>query len=217
VDDRERRLDMVARQIQARGVRDTRVLDAMREVPRHRFVPPAVRAEAYEDRPLGIGEAQTISQPYMVAIMTELLAPEPHHRVLEVGTGSGYQTAILSRLASRVDSIERHAPLADNARKTLDELGVTNVIVHVGDGTKGLPAEAPFDRVLVTAGAPVVPEPLMEQLAEGGRLVIPVGPPGWQRLTVIERQGGAFDRREADACVFVPLIGRYGWDDPHQK
>jgi protein-L-isoaspartate(D-aspartate) O-methyltransferase len=215
VDDRERRLDMVARQIQARGVGDARVLEAMREVPRHRFVPDAVKGQAYDDRPLAIGESQTISQPYMVAIMTELLGPAAHHRVLEIGTGSGYQTAILSRLACRVVSIERHAPLATHARETLDDLGITNVRIHVGDGTEGMPEEAPFDRILVTAGAPAIPEPLTQQLADGGRLVIPVGPPGWQRVTIVERHGDSYETREAEACVFVPLIGRYGWEDGH--
>jgi protein-L-isoaspartate(D-aspartate) O-methyltransferase len=212
VDDRERRLDMVARQIAARGVQDPRVLEAMRAVPRHLFVPEAVRLHAYEDRPLAIGESQTISQPYMVAVMTALLAPEPHHRVLEIGTGSGYQTAILARLASTVVSIERHATLAAQATRTLEDLGVTNVFIHVGDGTEGFPGEAPYDRILVTAGAPAVPEPLTQQLGEGGRLVLPVGAPGWQRVTIVERHGTTCEQREADACVFVPLIGRYGWN-----
>jgi protein-L-isoaspartate(D-aspartate) O-methyltransferase len=138
-----------------------------------------------------------------------------HHRVLEIGTGSGYQTAILSRLAARVVSIERHAALAASARQALQDLGISNVVVHVGDGTEGMPAEAPFDRILVTAGAPAVPEPLTDQLAEGGRLVIPVGPPSWQRVIIVERDGGAYNRREGEACVFVPLIGRYGWEDSH--
>jgi protein-L-isoaspartate(D-aspartate) O-methyltransferase len=213
VDDRDRRLDMVARQIQARGVRDARVLDAMRDVPRHRFVPDAVRESAYDDRPLAIGQSQTISQPYMVAVMTELLAPEAHHLVLEVGTGSGYQTAVLARLAGRVISIERHAPLAAQARITLDGLGIGNVRIHVGDGTEGLATEGPYDRILVTAGAPRVPDPLTRQLADGGRLVIPVGPPGWQHVTIVERRGEALETREAEACVFVPLIGRYGWEE----
>ncbi|MEO8075306.1 MAG: protein-L-isoaspartate(D-aspartate) O-methyltransferase [Acidobacteriota bacterium] len=211
MDDRERRLDMVARQIAARGVRDPRVLEALREVPRHLFVPEGQRIHAYEDRPLPIGESQTISQPYMVATMTETLAPEAHHRVLEIGTGSGYQTAILARLASEVVSIERHAVLAAQARRTLEDLGYTNVVIHVGDGTEGLADAAPYDRILVTAGAPGIPEPLTQQLADGGRLIIPVGPPGWQRVTIVERRGDATEQREAEACVFVPLIGRYGW------
>jgi protein-L-isoaspartate(D-aspartate) O-methyltransferase len=211
MDDRERRFEMVERQIAARGVRDPRVLEAMREVPRHLFVPEGLRSSACEDRALPIADAQTISQPYIVAIMTELLAPEPQHRVLEIGTGSGYQTAILSRLAGRVFSIERHPGLADAASRLLTTLGITNVEVHVGDGTEGLPAEAPFDRILVTAGAPSIPAVLKEQLAEGGRLLIPVGPSGFQHLTVVERAGTAYAEQQHDACVFVPLIGRHGW------
>jgi protein-L-isoaspartate(D-aspartate) O-methyltransferase len=209
------RIRMVERQIVARGVRDARVLDAMREVPRHLFVPEAVQAEAYDDRALPISEGQTISQPYMVAVMTEALSPAPDHRVLEIGTGSGYQTAILSRLGGAVFSIERHSALAAIASRTLASLGATNVVIEVGDGSEGLPEHAPFDRILVTAGAPSVPEALQAQLAPGGRLVIPVGPPGFQRLTTIDRHNRGFDRRESEACVFVPLIGRYGWPERH--
>ena len=211
MDDRERRVEMVDRQIIARGVRDPRVLEALRDVPRHLFVPADLQARACEDRALPIADAQTISQPYMVAIMTELLAPESHHRVLEIGTGSGYQTAILSRLSGHVISIERHPGLAEAARRTLAALEITNVEVHVGDGTEGFAAQAPFDRILVTAGAPSIPEALKEQLADDGRLVIPVGPAGFQHLTIVDRQGARFDQRERDACVFVPLIGRHGW------
>lgn len=207
---------MVERQIAARGIRDARVLEAMRAVPRHLFVPDAVLGGAYEDRALPIEEGQTISQPYIVAVMTEALAPAAHHRVLEIGTGSGYQTAILSRLSAQVFSIERHAPLAALARRTLDSVGAANVVIHVGDGTEGLPQSAPFDRILVTAGAPSVPDSLQAQLAPGGRLVIPVGPPAFQHLMTIDRRDeDTFDRRESEACVFVPLIGRYGWPD-HQ-
>ena len=211
MDDRERRVEMVDRQIIARGVRDPRVLEAIRDVPRHRFVPADLQAQACEDRALPIADAQTISQPYIVAIMTELLSPEPHHRVLEIGTGSGYQTAILSRLSGHVVSIERHPGLAEAARRILAALEMTNVEVHVGDGTEGFPAQAPFDRILVTAGAPSVPESLKEQLADGGRLVIPVGPAGFQHLTIVDRKGTRFDEHKRDACVFVPLIGRHGW------
>jgi protein-L-isoaspartate(D-aspartate) O-methyltransferase len=211
MDDRERRLEMVDRQIASRGVRDPRVLEAMRDVPRHLFVPDDLRLRACEDRALPIADAQTISQPYIVAIMTELLAPEPHHHVLEIGTGSGYQTAILSRLAAQVVSIERHPGLAEAARRLLADLQITNVDVHVGDGTEGWPARAPFDRILVTAGAPTIPGSLKEQLSEGGRLVIPVGPSGFQHLTIVDRRGNCYDERERDACVFVPLIGRHGW------
>jgi protein-L-isoaspartate(D-aspartate) O-methyltransferase len=206
------RAGMVERQIESRGVRDARVLDAMRAVPRHLFVPEALRREAYEDHALAIGEGQTISQPYMVAVMTEALAPEPHHRVLEIGTGSGYQSAVLARLSELVISIERHPPLADLARATLASLGTTNVLIRVGDGSEGLPEEAPFDRILVTAGAPAVPVALEAQLAVGGRLVIPVGPAGYQHLTTVDRQeSGAFERHESIPCVFVPLIGKQGW------
>jgi protein-L-isoaspartate(D-aspartate) O-methyltransferase len=211
MDDCQRRVEMVERQIAARGVRDPHVLEAMRDVPRHLFVPDDLRSRAYEDRALPIAESQTISQPYIVAIMTELLALEPQHRVLEIGTGSGYQTAILSRLSGRVFSIERHPGLADAARRLLTTLEITNVDVHVGDGTEGLPAEAPFDRILVTAGAPSIPDALRAQLADGGRLVIPVGPSGFQHLTIVERSATAYAEQQHDACVFVPLIGRHGW------
>jgi protein-L-isoaspartate(D-aspartate) O-methyltransferase len=205
---------MVERQIAARGVREPRVLDAMRAVPRHLFVPEALRHAAYDDRPLPIAEGQTISQPYMVGVMTQALDPAPHHRVLEIGTGSGYQTAILALLAGEVHSIERHPALAALARQALDAVGAGNVVIHVGDGTEGLPEHAPFDRILVTAGAPSVPESLQRQLAPGGRLVIPVGPAGFQRLTTIDRRADdRFERGESDPCVFVPLIGRFGWPE----
>jgi protein-L-isoaspartate(D-aspartate) O-methyltransferase len=213
MDDAAERRRMVETQIVRRGVRDERVLDAMREVPRHRFVPQHAGYTAYDDRPLSIGEGQTISQPYMVAVMTEVLGPRPSDRVLEIGTGSGYQTAVLARLSAEVISIERHGALADRARATLNALGVSNVEVLVGDGTEGVPDRAPFDRIIVTAGAPAVPESLREQLAEGGRLVIPVGPSGFQRLTIVERRDGEFPTREGEGCVFVPLIGRHGWPD----
>src|SRR4051812_24312773 len=207
---------MVQQQIEARGVRDGRVLDAMRAVPRHLFVPEALRSQAYEDHALAIGEGQTISQPYMVAVMTEALAPGAADRVLEIGTGSGYQTAVLARLSAQVFSVERHPRLADVARDTLASIGVTNPVICVGDGTEGLPDSAPFDRILVTAGAPAVPAALEAQLAIGGRLVIPVGPPGYQHLTtIVRRDEDMFERTESIACVFVPLIGRQGWPDAH--
>jgi protein-L-isoaspartate(D-aspartate) O-methyltransferase len=143
--------------------------------------------------------------------MTELLAPDPDHRALEIGTGSGYQTAILSRLAKHVITIERHPQLALMAEQVFSALGLMNVDIRVGDGTEGLPAEAPFDRILVTAGAPSIPEALKQQLSDGGRLVLPVGPAGYQHLTVIDRFGNSFEQQEREACVFVPLIGRHGW------
>ena len=207
----DRRQRMVDGQIASRGVRDPRVLDAMRDVPRHRFVADDAQFQAYEDRPLPIGAGQTISQPYMVAAMTELLSPQPSSVVLEIGTGSGYQTAVLAHLAAHVTSIERHAPLADRAGRILEMLGYANVRVLVGDGTEGHTAGAPYDRIMVTAGAPGVPDSLKRQLADGGRLVIPVGPPGFQRLVLVERRGFAFDVTEGEGCVFVPLVGREGW------
>lgn len=202
---------MIESQVAARGVKDTRVLAALEAIPRELFVPEDLRQKAYEDRALPIADSQTISQPYIVAIMTELLGAEPDHRVLEIGTGSGYQTAILSNLVQQVFSIERHANLAASALERLDRLGITNVDVRVGDGTLGWAEEAPFDRILVSAGAPAVPEALKAQLAEGGRLVIPVGPAGCQHLTVVIRVGTGYTREEHDPCVFVRLVGEHGW------
>ena len=204
---------MVETQIAARGINDPRVLDAMRATPRHLFVPEAARREAYDDRPLPIGEGQTISQPYMVAVMTESLRTDADDRALEIGTGSGYQTSILARLVREVVSIERHEELAARAGSLLDELGFVNVRLIVGDGTEGYRPGAPYDRILVTAGAPVVPAALKDQLADGGRLVIPVGPAGFQQLLIIDRAGADFHERRGDACTFVPLIGRFGWPD----
>jgi protein-L-isoaspartate(D-aspartate) O-methyltransferase len=211
VDFEAARRRMVERQIASRGVRDPRVLDALGAIPRHLFVPGEARHDAYADRALPIPEGQTISQPYMVALMTEALAPAAHHRVLEIGTGSGYQAAVLSGLCAAVFTIERHPALAALARTTLDLIGASNVLIEVGDGTEGLPQYAPFDRVIVTAGAPSVPGALLAQLAPGGRLVIPLGPPVFQHLTRIDERDGRFDRTESTACVFVPLIGRAGW------
>jgi protein-L-isoaspartate(D-aspartate) O-methyltransferase len=211
MDHEARRARMVETQIAGRGVRDPRVLDAMRDVPRHLFVPESLQGQAYTDRPLGVGEGQTISQPYMVALMTEALGPEPHHRVLEIGTGSGYQAAILARLAAQIITIERHATLAARAGEVLATTGVTNVEIIVADGTEGHAEGAPYDRILVTAGAPSVPPALKAQLADGGRLVIPVGTAAVQHLEIIERSGDRFTEREGPTCVFVPLIGRHGW------
>ena len=178
---------MVEEQIRARGVSDERVIRAMLEVPRHRFVPPGQQVFAYEDQPLPIGYGQTISQPYIVAFMIEALGTAPSDRVLEIGTGSGYAAAVLSRVAAEVYSIETLAPLAEAAKKTIEGLGYTNVHLRTGDGTKGWPEEAPFDAILVSAGAPVVPESLVGQLTPGGRLVIPVGDRIDQRLLRITR------------------------------
>ena len=198
-------------QIAGRGVRDPRVLDAMRTVPRHEFVGPGFEDSAYGDHALPIGEGQTISQPYMVALMTQELALTGSEKVLEIGTGSGYQTAILARLADRVFTIERVESLARRAEKTLESLGISNVIVHVGDGTIGWSEFAPYDRILVTAGAPDTPQSLLDQLADPGIMVIPVGGQGFQELKVVRREGGVTSIRDAGGCVFVPLLGREGW------
>ncbi len=205
------RLVMVRSQLQRRGITDMRVLQAMREVPRHLFVPPEWRHEAYSDRPLPIGDDQTISQPYMVAIMTQNLALLGHEHVLEIGTGSGYQAAVLSRLAAHVSSIEYFAALADSARALLQRLGYTNVEVMVGDGGLGLPAHAPYDGIIVAAAAPHVPQPLLAQLAEGGRLVIPVGSATSQELFIITRRGDDYAQERSVPCRFVPLLGEEGW------
>jgi len=202
------RARMVAEQIAARGVTEPRVLSALRLVERHRFVPEAVRADAYADRPLPIGQGQTISQPYIVALMTELAAVRPGARVLEVGTGSGYQAAVLSLLAGEVYTIEIVAPLAEEARERLARLGYANVTVRAGDGYRGWPERAPFDAILVTAAPPEIPEPLLRQLAPGGRLVAPVGPEGGaQQLLVVERTPGGLTRRTVLPVRFVPMTG----------
>lgn len=203
---------MVVEQCVARGLRDERVLQAMRTVPRHEFVRRQDQSRAHADHPLGIGHGQTISQPYMVALMTEALQPGPADRVLEIGTGSGYQTAILASLVRRVYSVERIAELAREAQARLDRLGYENVEYLVGDGTLGWPEQAPFDSILVTAGAPELPPSLEEQLGENARLVIPVGQLQSQMLTVLERRGGKRSRRSLCPCIFVQLIGREGWD-----
>ncbi|MBI1987718.1 MAG: protein-L-isoaspartate(D-aspartate) O-methyltransferase [Nitrospinae bacterium] len=209
----EDRIRMVRLQLQERGIKDSRVLNAMEEVPRHCFVPPDYRHAAYQDSPLPIGEGQTISQPYMVALMTQALQPQPWEKVLEIGTGSGYQAAILSRLAYRIYTVERFPPLAQRAQETLRELGFNNVEVIIANGSLGLPQKAPFDGILVTAGAPRVPLQLLDQLAEGGRLVIPIGDRCNQTLLQIVRQQGRFVRHELVDCVFVPLIGLEAWAD----
>jgi protein-L-isoaspartate(D-aspartate) O-methyltransferase len=206
-----RRDRMVETQIAARGVRDPRVLQALRDVPRHVFVPEGLQADAYEDRPLPIGEGQTISQPFIVALMTAGLAVRETDRVLEIGTGSGYQTAVLAVLAREVISIERHPSLAAGASAIFEALGLANIRVVVADGTEGFLPGSPYQRILVTAGAPAVPDTLKAQLADGGRLVIPVGPPGHQCLTTIDRRGDQYVQTEGEGCVFVPLVGRHGW------
>ncbi len=205
------REEMVEFQVRARGVRDERVLAAMRKIPRHLFVPKGFERAAYEDRPLPIGEGQTISQPYIVAVMTEQLELQPQDRVLEVGTGSGYQAALLAELAGSVISIERLASLADRARENLARAGVTGVQVVVGDGTEGYPPEAPYDAIIVTAASPGVPQPLIDQLAEGGRLIAPVGPRECQDLIKLVKREGRVESIPLGGVCFVPLIGQFGW------
>ena len=207
----ELRRTMVEQQIRSRGVHDERVLQAMLAVERHEFVPQGFIDEAYADKPLPIGEGQTISQPYMVAVMSEALELAGTERVLEVGTGCGYQAAVLSLLAREVYSVELNVTLSLDAQKRLERLGYTNVHVHTGDGTLGLPELAPFQGIVVTAAAPRVPEPLAEQLAEGERLVIPVGSESEQELLVVRREGEKTTSRVINHCRFVPLVGRYGW------
>jgi protein-L-isoaspartate(D-aspartate) O-methyltransferase len=207
----EARRAMVASQLAGRDIRDARVLEAFRRVPRHLFVPPGEEGRAYEDRPVGIGYGQTISQPYMVAFMTQALDLRGGEKVLEIGAGSGYQTAILLALGARVWSVERIPELADFARRNLERAGFREARLRVADGTLGWPEEAPFDRVLVAAGAPSLPVALVEQLREGGRLVIPIGSPEEQDLYLVTREGGRVERRKLCACVFVKLVGREGW------
>jgi protein-L-isoaspartate(D-aspartate) O-methyltransferase len=208
------RESMLTRQLRARGIVHPAVLAAMEAVPRHMFVPPAQRIEAYADRALVLSHGQTISQPYMVACMTQALGPFPTARVLEVGTGSGYQTAILAELVAEVLTIERHADLAAEARALLEELGYGNIRFRVGDGSLGWPEAARFDGIIVTAAAPVAPAPLVAQLREdGGRLVVPVGSRVEQRLVRCTRRGSALEVEPLVACRFVPLIGSAGWSE----
>jgi protein-L-isoaspartate(D-aspartate) O-methyltransferase len=204
--------DRMVRLVEGRGVSDVRVLEAMRAIPRHLFVPEHMRAQAYGDHALPIGAKQTISQPYVVARMTELLKVEGGHSVLEVGTGSGYQTAILSKLARRVFSLERISDLAHDAIDRMRQLGLENVKIQTFDGTVGWSDMAPFDRILVTAGAPKAPQPLIDQLRPGGRLLIPEGGRHRQRLVVYRKLRQGVRRSEGEAVMFVPLLGRHGWE-----
>ena len=203
---------MVERQLAARGITDGRVLAAMERVPREAFVPAELAEYAYDDSPLPIGEGQTISQPYIVALMAEAAHIGPGARVLEVGTGSGYAAAVLAELAASVVSIERHAALAEKARAALMELGYGNVEVIEGDGSRGVPERAPYDAILVAAGAPAPPDSLKRQLAEGGRLVIPINVDSHQELRVITRRGDSYEEEDLGAVRFVPLLGEEGWD-----
>lgn len=210
---RQERERMVADQIAARGIADARVLEAMRQVPRHLFVPEEHRHLAYANGPLPIGHRQTISQPYIVALMTQLLKLQGDEKVLEIGTGSGYQAAVLGHLAREVHTVEQYLALAERAAEVLRELGLTNVHVHVGDGSLGLPEHAPYQAIIATAAAPDVPKPYLQQLAPGGRLVLPVGGPEGQLLQRIVRRGGGIESEAVAPVAFVPLRGKYGWGE----
>ena len=206
------RLKMVEDQITLRGIKDARLIAAMKEIPRHLFVEEALQSQAYTDHPLPIGEKQTISQPYMVALMTEALLLTGKEKVLEIGTGSGYQTAILAEMCEKVFSVERIRPLAVRARKLLYELGYFNVEIKIFDGTFGWMEESPFDAILVTAGSPDIPQPLVDQIAMGGRLVIPVGDAFVQDLFRVTKTEEGVKREDLGGCRFVKLIGKYGWE-----
>lgn len=203
---------MVADQVEVRGLTDPRVLRVMREVPRHCFVDRELAPKAYDDSPLAIGCGQTISQPYMVALMTGLLDPQADDRVLEVGTGSGYQTALLAKLARSVVSIERYSQLSERARRVLIDLGFSNVTTLVGDGSLGCKDDAPFNKILVTAGSPAVPHSLCNQLLDGGRLVCPVGSRDDQEIVSVVRRDTGFEQDRGVRCRFVPLVGKEGWE-----
>jgi protein-L-isoaspartate(D-aspartate) O-methyltransferase len=204
---------MVNEQIVSRGIHDERLLDVLRRVPRHLFVPEEYAHIAYSDSPLPIGHGQTISQPYIVALMTDLLELEGEENVLEVGTGSGYQAALLAHLARQVHTIERHEVLAEKAEKALVSLGLTNVSVHLGDGSLGLTKYAPYQAIVITAAAPHVPQPLFDQLSEGGRLVLPEGGAGGQMLDRWRKQGDEYKQEHITPVAFVPLRGQHGWKE----
>jgi protein-L-isoaspartate(D-aspartate) O-methyltransferase len=206
-------LEMIEKQLRRRGISDSAVLGAMTAVPRHEFVAEELRSRAYEDVPLPIGGGQTISQPYIVAAMTAALDLQPSDRVLEIGTGCGFQAAVLSLLAKEVFTIERRPELASAATATLARLGYANAHAHCGDGTLGLPDFAPFDAILVAAAAPAVPKPLLAQLAEGGRMILPVGDTEHQELQLIEKHGDTFPTKMLEGCRFVPLVGYHGWQE----
>jgi protein-L-isoaspartate(D-aspartate) O-methyltransferase len=208
----EQRVRMVEEQLRGRGIRDERVLAAMGKVPRERFVASEYVREAYADGPLPIGEGQTVSQPYMVAAMVEALELKSTDRVLEVGTGTGYEAAVLGELAAEVWTIERHAVLAGKARQILEELGCRNVNIVSGDGSLGLPQQAPFDKIVVAAGAPQAPPSLVAQLTEGGTMVVPVGNRAEQQLQVARKIGGEMIATRHVLCCFVPLVGAEGWE-----
>jgi protein-L-isoaspartate(D-aspartate) O-methyltransferase len=209
----ELREAMVKAQLEKRGIKDERLLRAMATVPRHEFVPAQSKGIAYADEPLAIGGGQTISQPYMVAAMTEAVRLCGSERVLEIGTGCGYQAAVLSLLSQEVFSVECRPDLARTAAERLECLGYRNVHVHCGDGSLGLKEFAPYDVIVVTAAAPSLPRPLLEQLNEGGRIIAPVGGEDHQQLLLLTRHGNDYTQKSLEACRFVPLLGRYGWKD----
>lgn len=204
---------MVRNQIESRGVSDPKVLEAMRRVPRHLFVNEALRDQAYNDHPLPIGEQQTISQPYIVAMMSEALQVDEDDRVLEIGTGSGYQAAVLAEIAYRVYTIERNRNLYESAQKIFAQIGYYNIIPRYSDGTIGWREESPFDAIIVTAGAPEIPKPLIDQLAVGGRMVVPVGSASSQKMVKVVKEGQGIHQTELGGCRFVRLVGQYGWKD----
>jgi protein-L-isoaspartate(D-aspartate) O-methyltransferase len=210
---RRRRIRMVEEQLHERDIHDPRLLEAMTSIPRHLFIPAEFRERAYHDGPLPIGEGQTISQPYIVAIMTQRLQLQGDETVLEIGTGSGYQAAVLAFLAREVHTVERFPFLAEHAAHILDSLRLGNVFVHVGDGSLGWPGDAPYQAIIVTAAAPSVPQPLLDQLDDGGRLILPVGGYGGQYLEAWERHGLDFTHEAVAPVAFVPLRGQYGWEE----
>jgi protein-L-isoaspartate(D-aspartate) O-methyltransferase len=209
--------EMIRKQLEDRGITDPKVLAAFRDLPREKFVPREMRAHTYDDRPLPIGSGQTISQPYMTALMTQLLNLEKHSCVLEIGTGSGFQTAILAMLAKKVHTVEKIEELSIRARQTLDRLGIDNVVYHVSDGSRGCIYPGPFDQIVVTAAAPAIPTPLLEQLADGGIMVVPVGERKQQILLRVTREGHDFRHERLCPCVFVPLLGAGGFVDEDEE
>jgi len=211
MDFKKAREEMIRIQIEPRGITDKRILEAMRKIPREKFIEEKLWSSAYEDHPLPIGEGQTISQPYIVALMTQCLNLKGNEKVLEIGTGSGYQSAILAELTKEVYSVERFAVLSEKAKTVIEELGYKNVQIFTGDGTVGLRDFSPYDRIIVTAAAHEIPSALVEQLNDNGILVIPVGSLYSQELIVVEKKAGKIYKNSEGGCVFVPLIGKYGW------